>query len=218
MPEDVAESVIVPRRVTTRTLVRIAVVAMLCAIVGALWRAVWRPAVQLHEVGLGGLLAESGRQCGDAPNGRWRTCYREVPGTQGRMDIPEQVTLDRRTRAISLIERHWDVSGAADVSRQFDSVARALERKGGQRIECPRPTDSGGRGDRLGAWRFRDQDVRVASSHLQPANGRSWWVLQIYAAPVGYSGCQQWIVARRWLTPAEIVARAWRSIVQGGNE
>jgi hypothetical protein len=134
------------------------------------------------------------------------------------MDMREQIILDRRTREISLIERLWDVSDAAEASRQFDSAALALERKGGQRIECAQPTDSGGPRHRIGAWRFRDQDVRVTSDNLLTPDGHSSWGLQIVATPVGYSGCQQWIVARRWLTPAEIVARAWRSIVEGGNE
>jgi hypothetical protein len=191
---------------------------MLGAAAGVLWRTVWRPAVQLHEVGLGGLLAESGRQCRDAPDGRRRGCYREVPGTQGRMDIREQVILDRRTREISLIERHWDVRDAADASRQFDSAALALERKGGQRIECPRPTESRGQGERIGAWRFRDQDVRLMSDNLVTRGGQSSRGLRIYAAPIGYSGCQQWTVTKRWLTPAEIVARGWRAIVEGWNE
>jgi len=204
--------------VTGRTLVGIGLVAMLCAVVGVLWHTVWRPAVQMHEVGLGGVLAESGPQCSDPPDGRRRGCYREAPGMQGRMDTREQVLLDRRTREISLIERSLEVSDAADASRQFDSAALALERMGGQRIECPRPTDSRGRGERTGAWRFRDQDVRLMSYDLVSPDSQSSWGLQIVATPVGSSGCQQWIVARRWLTPPEIVARAWRSIVEGGDE
>jgi hypothetical protein len=89
---------------------------------------------------------------------------------------------------------------------------------GGERIECPRPVDSRGRAERIGAWRFRDQDVRLMSYDLFTPDSQSSWGLQIFATPVGYSGCQQWIVTRRWLTPAEIVARGWRAIVEGWNE
>jgi len=181
--------------------------AIAVALVVALALAVWwvrRPLVMMRQVGLRGWLPETGRRC-EAPAGTpWRHCYgtTEAPGGAREED---RVSLDRRTGRITELERMWQVSDSVEVMREEDSIAAAMRRHGGRAIECPTPTSTGS-AQRIAAWRFPEQDVRVIRSRWTgPKLERPAWMLQVSGFPVGDSGCQPASRAQRLLTPREML-------------
>ena len=173
-------------------LARAGLLAITMVFAASLWISVWRPAMRLRQVGVSGILPENGRLCETAKGGRWRHCYGGGPNTAHRVDLRESVSLDRYTRRVSQVERAWTILDSSDAARQFDSVALALQRAGGERIGCVALVASNVGQTRIAAWRFRDQDVRVLSTRLAARDGQPRWQLQVYGAPVGYSGCQTW--------------------------
>ena len=145
---------------------------------------------------------------------RWRHCYGtgESPGSARE---EERVSFDRRTGRITELERVWHVSDSADLIRQEDSVARDLSGHGGARIDCPPPWSTDGGAQRIAAWRFQEQDVRMIRSRWRGAEaGRPGWVVQISGIPVGYSGCQGAVRTRRLLTPMEMLGALQRWLVE----
>jgi hypothetical protein len=131
------------------------------------------------------------------------------------MHMEERVSLDRRSRRITVLERSWRVADSVDLLRQEDSIARALVRRGGERIQCPLPfsTQVGTRS--VSAWRFQDQDVRVITSRWGDAKQpQPEWLLQVSGFPVGYSGCQEWVRTRRLLSPTEMLTALHHWLVE----
>ena len=197
-----------------RTLMRVAL-AGACAIALALagW-SVSRPRVMLRQVGLSGWRGESGRRCDNPVGTRWRHCYGAArAGDPAREET--RVTLDRRTGRFVDLERVWYVRDSAGMLQQEDSVARAVARLGGVAIECPAPAAPEGGAQRIAAWRFHEQDVRMIRSRWRvPRSPRPMWMFQVSGFPIGYSGCGGAVRRRRLLTPAEWFAAMQRWLVE----
>lgn len=186
---------------------RITLAAALTIALALAWSSVWRPVVMMRQVGLGGWSAESGRRCDDPPSMKWRHCYRPTALTADTSRIEERVSLDRRTRRITHLERLWRVTDSAGWSWQQDSIARDLVRRGGEQIQCPLPSDGTSGVRSISTWRFQEQDVRmIASRRIDTEHLRPEWLIQVTGVPVGHSGCQAWTRTRRLLTPMEMVA------------
>ena len=198
----------------TRIVARIALVALLSTLAALAWWIVWRPHIMLRQVGLNGLLPESGRQCEDPSGTPWRHCYRLGPSTAHGAYVEEQVSLIRRTRRITLGMRAWQATDSVAWSQQLDSIRRGLDRAGGERIACAASSGVSEGAPRLAVWRFREQDVRVLAdrepvAELQPP----LWRIQVVGVPIGYSGCQSRAREQRWLTPAEVAEQLQRWLV-----
>ena len=201
----------------TRTVVRIALAAALTIVLALAWVVVWRPLIIMRQVGLHGWRAESGRRCEDAPGMPWRHCYRLSARSASQARIEEWISLDRRTRQIIGLGRVWQVNDSADGSRQQDSIAQTLVRRGGERITCEPPSDTQNVVRSISAWRFQEQEVRmITSRQIQGVDQQADWVIQIDGFPVGYSGCQSWVRSRRLLTPMEMLTalQHWMSTAQ----
>lgn len=204
-----------PGSLATRIVARIALITLLAIVAVLAWWAVWRPHVMMREVGLSGLLPESGRRCEDPPGTPWRHCYRLRPTTAYGMGVDEQVSLIRRTRRITLAMRAWQATDSVEWSQALDSITRRLDRAGGEPIKCPRASGLSDGGRRIAAWRFREQDVRVLADREHIAEARPpLWRIQVMGFPVGYSGCQSWVRGQRWLTPAEVAEQLQRWLVE----
>ena len=176
--------------------------AVALALVGS---AVRRPLVMMRQVGLAGWRPESGRRCENLVGSSLRHCYGPV-AVAGDVHAEEHVTIDRRSGQVTDLERVWRVSDSTEMRRQEDSVARALVGHGGAPISCPQPRSTEGGAQRIAAWRFQQQDVRMLGSRWRgPTAKAPTWVIQISGLPVGYSGCQAWIHTRRLLTPMELL-------------
>jgi hypothetical protein len=165
----------------------------------------------MRQVGLGGLLPESGRQCEDPPGTPLRHCSSFPPPTARGGGVEEQVSLIRRSRRITLAMRAWQAPDSVKWSRELDSITRGLERAGGEPIVCPASSVSRDGMRRLAAWHFREQDVRVlADREITVYDKQPRWHIQVMGFPVGYSGCQSWVREQRWLTPSEITEQMQR--------
>ena len=187
--------------------------ALAAALVLAGW-SVRRPLVMMRQVGLHGWRPESGRRCQDPAGMPWRHCY-GTTALSGGSRADDRVSLDRRTGRITELERVWRVSDSSEAIRQADSVARALAGHGGAPIACPplSRTDSGV--ERIAAWRFPEQDVRMMRSRgIDPQTQGPAWVIQLWGVPVGYSGCQGPVRTRRLLTPTEMLDAVQRWLVE----
>jgi hypothetical protein len=183
----------------------------------ALALAAWsvrRPYVMMQQVGLPGWRPESGRRCEDPVSTPWRHCYRSAKSGAASA-AEERVSFDRRTGHIAELERMWYVRDSAAMLQQEDSVVRALARWGGTPIDCPSPASPDGGAQRIAAWRFRDQDVRMIRSRWgDRERGHPTWMIQISGFPIGYSGCQSVVPMRRLLTPAEMLEAVQRWLVE----
>ena len=198
----------------TRNVVRMALVALLAITAALAWWAVWRPHIMLRQVGLSGLLPESGRRCEDPSGMPWRHCYRVEPPSGHSMGVEERVSLIRRTRRITLAERAWQATDSVAWAQQLDSIGRGLDRAGGEQITCAAASAAREGVPRLVAWRFPEQDVRVLADREAVAGARRpRWRIQVMGFPVGYSGCQSWVREQRWLTPAEVAEQVQRWLV-----
>lgn len=196
-----------------RSLLRIALAAALAVALALAGWSVQRPLAMMRQVGIPGWRLESGRRCEDAMGMRWRHCY-GTGESSGSAREEERISFDRRTGRITELERVWQVSDSADLIRQEDSVARALSGHGGAGLECPLRWSTDGGAQRIAAWRFQEQDVRMIRSRRRGAEARSpRWVVQISGVPVGYSGCQGAVQTRRLLTPMEMLGALQRWLV-----
>ena len=184
---------------------------VLLAATAVAWVAIWRPMIVMRQVGIAGVLPESGRQCDDSPEFAVRHCHTFPSPSARRTGVEEQVSLMRRTRRITQAVRTWSGADSTEWARQRDSVWRGLARAGGHAITCPPSPGASDGVPSLAAWRFREQDVRVLAERLTGAEPPRWYV-QVMGYPVGYSGCQSWVVERRWITPAAAVAQLWRML------
>ena len=185
--------------------------ALAIALVALAWFMVWRPLVMMRQVGLAGLLPESGRQCDDPPGMPWRHCSR-FPSQASQGDgVEERISLSRLTRRVVLVERAWQDRDSLTWSRQLDFIERALTHARGERIPCPFSSDSSNGLQYFAAWRFREQDVRVIGDRDRAAQDRPQrFRVQVMGFPVGYSGCQSGARGMHWLGAAELRERVER--------
>lgn len=158
----------------------------------------------LRQVGLDATQHRT-RTCRNVPDTAWRHCYTPSPYPE---DLPiAQLTVDRVSGRVSQLSHMWRVSDSAAAFAAADSIARALSRMGGKPIACPDIRAARRSFGYLAAWRFEEQDVRVALTPPFPSVSASAWRVQVVGSPIGYSGCQPWVYRRRLLTPREAVAR-----------
>ena len=199
-----------------RIVVRVALALVLPTVMAVGWWTVWRPRVMMRRVGLAGWTPESGRLCEDPEGMPWRHCYKVT--ARGRFE--ERVSLDRRTRGITLLDHFWEARDSTDWSQQLDSVRTALARQGGKPIPCDRPSISS-EVKRIEAWRFREQEVRMMAYEMRGPRGATnaffvWkpaWLIQVTSFRAGESGCEPVVIRRRLLTPAEMAERLYRWIL-----
>ena len=197
-----------------RLAVRIALAAALAVALALAGSSMWRRLVMMRQVGLPGWSPESGRRCDDPAGTPWRHCY-GLAAAAGGVHAEDRVSFNRRTGRITQIARSWRVSDSAEMRRQEDSVVHALDGHEGARIDCALPTSTESGLQRVAAWRFQEQDVRMLRSRWRSSDAQQpTWMIQVSGFPVGYSGCQAWVRTRRLLTPMELLAGLYQWLVE----
>jgi hypothetical protein len=200
-----------------RVIARMLGVLMLTTVAILVWAFIWRPMIMMRRVGLGGAFPESGRQCTLAPLVNRRGCYVRRPSATRSASEEESIKMTR-TRQVTEASRTWTTPDSETWSHLRDSIAVALDGWGGERIPCPSPDTSHSAVHTLAAWRFDEQDVRLLTQRLHGADGRTpIWIAQVYSFPVGLSGCEPRIHARRLLTAGEMSEHFWRWIAESSD-
>jgi hypothetical protein len=177
----------------------LAVGAMVMIAAGvAAWDRYYPPSPMLAAAGLPGRAADAGgRHCGpwyrDTPVGsvalRWGTCSGPARDGAAQSGL-ERVGFDRWTRQLTAVHRSWRVPDSMAWTRAQDSIALALDRRGGTRLTCGRQINPALASIRASeVWRFPDYDVRLVAYGGASRQSVPVWQLQVNAFPGGAPEC-----------------------------
>lgn len=188
-----------PRPVTRLWRWLLGIAAALAVLMGiaAVWLRFHPRTPMLEVAGLEGERASGGgRDCQ-----RWLrpTRFGMVPTGRGRCARVERRTFPRReqaveydlwTREVTHVRHLWEPRDSLGWEQAQDSVATAMEQRGGRRLDC-NPFAIGKlphlRAQR--AWRFPAFDIRLTAHRWSPP--KPWeWMLQVDAFPDGARGCE----------------------------
>ena len=139
-------------------------------------------------LGMSGPRANSGRRCGGffrytilsrfrVPT-RGLVCRHDGP-LYSELMLSDEVGMDRITRQLTSVSRRWSEPDSAHWVQAQDSLARAMERLGGQQISCNTSPYADAQGWPSRFWKFPNYYVRSYFAHWPRDRAPEEWVAQV---------------------------------------
>lgn len=165
---------------------------------GIAWSNYYPASDMIGAAGLPGRTASgAGRQCqhwyrnsslGPVPVRRV-TCYGPYRSGPAQLRHDERVGYDPVTRRVTHVHREWEADDSLAWVQAQDSVAAALERRGGRLVSCGQVSPVLEHIRSRLIWRFSGYDVRLTAYRGIPGQSVLRWILQVDAFPGGAPEC-----------------------------